>query len=363
MTNLIRYATLNDIPAVQVIARQHSKMLGFVRKSSLERAVGKRELFVAESDGQIVGFVNWHARRDGWSTIYEIAVSKANQGQGVGRMLLYSVPCPIRLKCTQDNPANQFYVNAGMVLAQTEQGRKRALNVYEMRILSLIVMGGNPDVPEIARQSGNAYGSHHQHTIYCWPFMIDSDPEHCDWSEMMKAVNRWRPVQALTMDYFPGKQEEMLAQVADLRAAGVLRVAVCPKFDGAIRDIPAGCIVAVSLRTNGRLTRGKNKYAGFMPNFVDLKGRLIHLLGGSPKLQKDTLVKLQAIGARVLSVDGNSHFGAARFASLYSDGKWRRKIGDAVDMRPTQTLSSRNIQKEINAAAEHTQLPLLRGGR
>lgn len=356
----IRIATLSDIPAIQAVARQHSKMLGFVRRASLERAAAKAELFVAEDAGQVVGFVNWHARRDGWSTVYEIAVSQANQGQGIGRVLLYSVPCPIRLKCTQDNPANRFYINAGMMLANVEKGRKRPLNVYEMRVLSIIVRGGNSGVPEIARRSGNAYGSHHHHKLYDWPYMVDSDPEHCDWTKMMDVVKGSHPVQALTMDYFPGKRDEMLAQVADLRAAGVLRVAVCPKFDGAIQDIPADCIVAVSLRTNGKLAKGANKYAGFMPTFADLKGRAVHLLGGAPKLQKDTLVKLQAIGARVFSVDGNAHLGSAGLGSGYGDGKWRRKIGEKVNLFATQLASSRAIQYELNAAAGWSQPPLFR---
>lgn len=63
--------------------------------------------------------------------IYEIAVPKAWQGKGIGAAMINALPRPIRLKCTQDNPANGFYLRVGFILIDTEAGRKRPLNVYE----------------------------------------------------------------------------------------------------------------------------------------------------------------------------------------------------------------------------------------
>lgn len=134
MTVVIRPATSSDIPACDTIARQYPAELAFVRRASLQRGVDAGSLLVAEQGGQVVGFVLFHARRDGWRTIYDMAVHQDFVGQGIGRKLLYSVPTPVRLKCTVDNiRANRFYQAAGMTLAGREDGRKRALNIWEMR--------------------------------------------------------------------------------------------------------------------------------------------------------------------------------------------------------------------------------------
>lgn len=357
---MIRHATALDIPAINQIARQFNSELGFVSRNSLERAISNKELFVAEVGGGVAGFVNWHARRDGWQAIYELGVDRAYQGQGVGRALLYAVPCPVRLKCTADNSrANNFYRGAGMRLVGTETGRRRALNIYEMRILNIIVRGDNKDVPAICRASGSAYGVQEHDPAHAWPFMVDVDFGNPNWPGYIRTVEGHRPVQALVVDYADRElKEEMLRQVADLRAAGVLRVVVCPKFHGAIGDIPPDCVIGVSLRTAGRLANGENKFAGFMPQFEELARRRCHLLGGSPRLQKDTISKLHGIGAVVLSVDGNAQFGGAARGSMYADGRWRRKTGEKAAYLETALQSSKAIQYELNAAATSEQLPL-----
>lgn len=129
----IRLATSQDIDAIDKIARQYPKELAFVRRNALQRGVDNKSLHVATSDDNVVGFALFHRRRDGWQTIYDMAVGRSHIRRGIGRLLLYSVPCPIRLKTTQDNErANRFYKNAGMELSGTEQGKKRRLNVYEL---------------------------------------------------------------------------------------------------------------------------------------------------------------------------------------------------------------------------------------
>ena len=129
----VRPALPGDIAAIKRIAYQYRAELGFVNRAALFEAAGRRELYVCElPDGEIGGFVNWHARRDGWHTIYEIATAQEYAGCGIGRALLYSVPTPTRLKCTTDNDrANRFYEAAGMTLTRTEQGKKRMLTVWE----------------------------------------------------------------------------------------------------------------------------------------------------------------------------------------------------------------------------------------
>jgi len=127
----IRYGVESDLSAIQKIAYQYRSELGRVMRPALQTAITKRELYVAEYMGQIVGFINWHKRRDGWSTVYEVAVDKAHTNKHIGVSLLNAVPLPRRLKCTTDNPANAFYKQQGMAHVRTEDGRKRPLNVWE----------------------------------------------------------------------------------------------------------------------------------------------------------------------------------------------------------------------------------------
>jgi GNAT superfamily N-acetyltransferase len=129
----MRYAHEGDLQQVKAIANQYSGELGYVMWPKLREAVAKRELYVAEygAEQRIVGFCNWHRRRDDIHTIYEIAVHRDFMGQRIGKALLNAVPNPKRLKCTVDNPANQFYEANGLQLAGTEQGKKRMLNVWQ----------------------------------------------------------------------------------------------------------------------------------------------------------------------------------------------------------------------------------------
>lgn len=127
----IRYGIESDLPAIQKIAYQYRGELGRVMRPALQTAITKHELYVAEYMGQVVGFVNWHKRRDGWSTIYEVAVDKSHKLKHIGSSLVNAVPAPRRLKCTVDNPANEFYKRLGMAHVKVEDGRKRQLNVWE----------------------------------------------------------------------------------------------------------------------------------------------------------------------------------------------------------------------------------------
>lgn len=344
----IQRAKLDDIPAIKQIANQYKNELGFVNRAALIESVSRRELFVAtlRPHNDVVGFVNWHARRDGWHTIYELAVHRDYVGRGIGRALLYAVPTPTRLKCTADNPANEFYEGAGMALVRTEQGRKRALNVWERRILSILVKGNNQKIPEIARRSGMAYGTRHTETPRAWPYMVDIEWQNYDWLDYMHKIRRWRPVSAMCSYYeHPDQRRRLYRQIRDLRTAGVLRIMVCPKFAGAVAHIPLWCVVAVSVPSS---------YAGFVPEPDELTGRHIHLLGGSPHKQRDMITKHD-----VLSVDGNAHTRAAALGSWWTGTQWKSTGPGTVPYYDVCEQSSRNIVKTLESAATVKQLRLL----
>lgn len=131
LRHAIRYGVPRDWDEINTIARQYSQELGFVRRVSLLEAMVRYEVYVAFSGANLIGFVNWHKRRDGWRTVYEIAVHRDWRGRGVGKALMRAVGQPVRLKCPVDNASNRFYEGLGMNIARTETGRVRALNVWE----------------------------------------------------------------------------------------------------------------------------------------------------------------------------------------------------------------------------------------
>lgn len=129
----IRFAIEDDLPHIKKLANQYKQELGFVMLPALRESMARRSLIVATYAGRVVGFVNYRACRDGWQTIYEIAVDRARRGEHIGAGLLAAVPQPIRLKCTTDNQTNQFYEAQGFNHAGVEEGRKRRLNLWQLK--------------------------------------------------------------------------------------------------------------------------------------------------------------------------------------------------------------------------------------
>ena len=128
----IRPATEEDYPQIKRIANQHRQFLPFVMRVSIVEATKGGEVYVAHVGDHVVGFVNFHKRRDGTTTIHEIAVDRASGGTGVGKSLVGLLDRPIMLKVTQDNPANQFYQKLGFEIVGTQHGKIRPLNVYRI---------------------------------------------------------------------------------------------------------------------------------------------------------------------------------------------------------------------------------------
>lgn len=121
---LIRKST--DSLQSKKIADKFRKELGFVLRPVLEAAVSRGELVEAVVDDQVVGFCHYHLRKDGWTTIYEIASTHP----GAGRALLTSLPKPLQLKCPVGLSSNGFYQHMGGTLKAVVAGRKRDLNLW-----------------------------------------------------------------------------------------------------------------------------------------------------------------------------------------------------------------------------------------
>jgi len=134
----IRKATLNDLDEIKALADENRYELGFVLRPALIRSINRKEVFVAERNKSIVGFVEYHHRRDSQTTIYHIAVCKTYRRVGVGRALINAVieeakkfnKKYILLKCPIDLPANKFYERLGFENFGICNGRNRKLIIW-----------------------------------------------------------------------------------------------------------------------------------------------------------------------------------------------------------------------------------------
>lgn len=139
---VIRKASEQDLDAIKQLADSHRRELGFVRRPTLLEAIRREEVIVAQNHCGIVGFVHFHHRLDAQTTLYEIVVAPTYRRSGIGRALVASLGAEaeslgkemILLKCPVDLAANQFYVDIGFERKHEEDGKRRALTVWQLSI-------------------------------------------------------------------------------------------------------------------------------------------------------------------------------------------------------------------------------------
>lgn len=138
----VRRGRSEDLDAIKAIADAHKHELGFVLRPALAESIDRGELFVAENDNTVVGFVDFHHRRDEQTTLYHIAVEPDKRRAGIGRALVEALvddarehgKSHVQLKCPQDLPANTFYRRLGFSHVDTQTGNQRPLSVWQIRV-------------------------------------------------------------------------------------------------------------------------------------------------------------------------------------------------------------------------------------
>lgn len=356
----IQKAKQDDLKGVASLARECPDELGFVSNNELQRGIDKGTLHIIRYAGRLLGYALYNARRDGQNVIYSIAVRRAYRGLGIGQKLFYSVPAPVRLKVTGDNHhAIKFYEHLGMKQVARHQGRKRELLEYAMSVHFIQCAGNNRTFYDVANEAGVAYGSRHNNAVRGEAVMIDIDWQKYDWDDYLGVIKKYRPVMAMVADYEnPLQKPVMLEQVADLRQLGVLRIMACPKFEGALDDIPQDCVIALSLPSKASV-----KYGGYIPKDIHkIDGRQVHFLGGSPVTQKAWMPRIHALGAKVISCDGNSHQRAGMMGRVFTSyWQWAdsRLTMNNKKMGMLMTESARNWRDMLNATAQYKQMPLI----
>lgn len=226
------------------------------------------------------------------------------------------------------------------------------------------IRGGDITAPSIAAASGMAYGIRHDYTAYAPVYMLDIDfhswlklTTDCDrayfWDSYMNEVNALQPALALAVDYFHPDQKTTLYRQIDALRDMVETVLVCPKFNGAVEDIPNFCRIALSVPSP--------TYAGFLPeNMHVLNNRECHLLGGRPEKQADVMRKVLGVGGRVVSTDGDYHAMKAGHGQWFDGGEWVQLRSEAVSDTDLCIASGKNIVRYLRRVATEAQPELWR---
>jgi ribosomal protein S18 acetylase RimI-like enzyme len=137
-----RKARSDDIEAIKAIADAHREELGFVLRPALEDSIQRGEILISENGTGLVGFVEYHHRRDEQTTLYHIVVKTEYRNQGIGRSLILALQKEaeaigknvIRLKCPADLPAQDFYDRMGFQIEGEAQGKRRRLVLWAFPI-------------------------------------------------------------------------------------------------------------------------------------------------------------------------------------------------------------------------------------
>lgn len=203
--------------------------------------------------------------------------------------------------------------------------------------------GGDKDAPRVAQEAGMLYGSRHDYTPYAGVYMLDIHWNSYRWTDFTRKVRKLRPELVLCPDYEKKSQLPTLELMIDeIRLLGVGRVAVCPKFSGAVADLPQDIVIAVSVPTS---------YAGFLPTPEELAGRDLHLLGGHPDQQAFLINSYHQ--SNVISVDGNILGFKAQFGQFWSvSGGWVTVPKNSVPTLDLKIRSGRNIVEYLQSRPE-----------
>lgn len=214
----------------------------------------------------------------------------------------------------------------------------------------IYVRGGDKTAPEIAKLAGMAYGIRHDYIPYAPIYMLDIHWTNYRWSDYIEKVKRYQPTIAMVPDYeHPSQRVVMMQRAIELKSL-VKRVMICPKFMGALDHIPHWALVAVSVPAPS--------YAGFIPPLHKLYGRNVHLLGGRPEKQTELITKINAVGGRVVSVDGSYMAMKAGKGQYFHDGKWIQSQRGIMTDKELTVISAKAIYTYLHNAQNYQQ-PML----
>jgi ribosomal protein S18 acetylase RimI-like enzyme len=129
-----RLATKDDFEQIMEIAK--SPFLGFVREVTMNRAIELGDISVAVDHRDstcVLGYMYSRRKKDGWGVVSEIAVRKEFRHQGIGQLMLRSLPAPVQAKVMITNHiSNRLFESCGYEIAYVERGKKTPMIVWQL---------------------------------------------------------------------------------------------------------------------------------------------------------------------------------------------------------------------------------------
>ncbi|MDY6867292.1 MAG: DUF6610 family protein, partial [Chloroflexota bacterium] len=189
--------------------------------------------------------------------------------------------------------------------------------------------GGNTRLAKIAIEEGFLYGSRSDdaRNLRC-NGLIDIEWNNYNWVNHVDTVKKHKPKYAVVPDVINANCLEKYIKMAEEIEDFCERTILVPKVRNIISIIPKKYVIGVSVPTS---------YAGFLPNVIDMKDHDIHLLGGTPKQQKELWLYYKRMGCNIISSDSNSHNKASDFGSYWNGFYWcdreRTNIGKYLAFR------------------------------
>jgi len=307
-------STSTEAAAAAKVFQRHRDELGFINRAQCEDG----DLVTARRDGQVVGAaLGNHCVRKPQTTLYELAVLPEYRREGLGaelvrRLAAESPHDKMVAKCPADLPANEFYADQGWDRVDREEGKNRALNVWEYQIPEStdLITTGRPDLTEIAESYGWLRGSRLDDLRRYEKIGVDVNFVDLHWEDpdpeaLLAATMRHRPRYVVAGDYDGSNFEEVNDRARQLRDYAE-NVIIVPHEPGEIAEVPGWAVVGYSTPT---------KYAGTDAPVWEYRGRDVHILGGTI----EQVTKLYGyLADSIISMDCNSfHRGATAFAKWW----------------------------------------------
>jgi ribosomal protein S18 acetylase RimI-like enzyme len=141
----IRYelAVPEDYDGIALVAKQAVRELGYTMPPVYRASIANSQMVAAYFDSRVVGFIQFHKRKDGIITIYKFAVDTELRGKGIGKGMLEFLEQrsrsvlhaeAIRLKVIEGTPAVDFYHAVGFNTIDKEPSKKTNLLVMRKEL-------------------------------------------------------------------------------------------------------------------------------------------------------------------------------------------------------------------------------------
>ena len=131
-----------DLPFVVSLQKAHAAALGFLSRQALSEKIRLGQVLLARVGGRRAGFLHHGSLARPEVRVFQVAVTPAARGKGVGRALVGRLlgraaaggAAGVSLRCLSFLEANRFWRAAGFRLYATEPGAKGTLNVWVVRL-------------------------------------------------------------------------------------------------------------------------------------------------------------------------------------------------------------------------------------